>query len=193
MTDLFVFDKFPILETERLILREISADDVEGIIAMYGDTETIKFMYDIETPVTTNNEAMEIIEWCAQIFRDKSGLRWGITLKGNDNLIGTCGYHYWLPQHRRAEIGYDLARQYWRQGIMTEAARVMLQFGFERMNLYRIEADVTVGNDASAALLEKLNFKREGLWRHRVFARQQFWDLRQFGLLKDDTIISYDT
>jgi ribosomal-protein-alanine N-acetyltransferase len=176
MSDLFVFDKFPILETERLILREITADDVEGIIAMYGDTET-----------------MEIIEWCAQIFRDKSGLRWGITLKGNDNLIGTCGYHYWLPQHRRAEIGYDLARQYWRQGIMTEAARVMLQFGFERMNLYRIEADVTVGNDASAALLEKLNFKREGLWRHRVFARQQFWDLRQFGLLKDDTIISYDT
>jgi ribosomal-protein-alanine N-acetyltransferase len=54
------------------------------------------------------------------------------------------------------------------------------------MNLYRIEADVTVGNLASAALLKKLHFKQEGLWRQRVFARDKFWDLWQFGLLKDE-------
>lgn len=187
MTKLFSFDKFPILETERLILREITPNDVQGIISIFGDEEGAKYLYDIENPLTMDEkEAMEIIDWCSDIFREKRGLRWGITLKDNDELIGTCGYNYWLRIHRRAEIGYDLARPYWRQGIMTEAVREMLKFGFDHMNLYRVEADVTVGNIASATLLKKLKFQQEGLWRHRVFARQKFWDLWQFGLLRSD-------
>lgn len=188
MTQLFMYDEFPVLETKRLLLREITPHDVDGIIALFGDVETVKYLHDLEIPVQTHQEAMEIIDWCADIFRESKGLRWGITLKGDDKLIGTCGYNYWLHGHRRAEVGYDLARPYWRQGIMSEAVCAILEFGFEHMMLYRIEADVTVGNEASAALLKSLNFQHEGTWRHRVFGRKQFWDLWQFGLLKSDYV-----
>lgn len=69
---------------------------------------------------------------------------------------------------------------------MLEAVSAMLRFGFDQMNLHRIEANVTVGNEASASLLCRLGFKLEGTWRDKVYARGQFYDLWQFSLLEDE-------
>ncbi|NIW38715.1 MAG: GNAT family N-acetyltransferase, partial [Gemmatimonadetes bacterium] len=87
---------------------------------------------------------------------------------------------------RQAEIGYDLAHRHWGRGLMTEALRPMLRFGFEEMDLHRIEAGVTVGNEASARVLEKLGFREEGLLRRGGYWKGAYHDLRGFGLLRRD-------
>ena len=98
-------------------------------------------------------------------------------------MIGSCGFHLYERRHRRAEIGYELHSDYWRRGIMSEATQAVLQFCFERLGAHRLEADVVEGNSASAALLKKVGFTLEGVWRDRVFKRGAFQSLWQFGLL----------
>lgn len=90
---------------------------------------------------------------------------WGIELKAEGCLIGTCGYCRWDQQHHHAEIGYDLWPDYWGQGLMPEALGALIRFGFVRMNLNRIEATTHTENLRSQRVLEKLGFQREGLLR----------------------------
>ncbi len=81
-------------------------------------------------------------------------------------------------------IGYDLSRPYWRRGIMTEALEAVIEFGFERMGLNRIEAVVFVENVASHRLLEKLRFEREGVLRDYEFLKGRFVDMVMYSLLR---------
>ena len=101
-------------------------------------------------------------------------------------MIGSCGFHLYDKRDSRAEIGYELHADYWRQGIMFEATEAVLAFCFERLGVRRVEADVVEGNAASAALLKKLGFTLEGVWRERVFKRGAYHSLWQFGLLADE-------
>jgi [ribosomal protein S5]-alanine N-acetyltransferase len=94
------------------------------------------------------------------------------------------GYNYWHRKDRRASVGYDLARAYWKQGIMTEALQAVIDFGFERMDLNRIEADCAVENEASARVLLRIGFRQEGIQREQYFEAGRFWDLRLFALLR---------
>jgi ribosomal-protein-alanine N-acetyltransferase len=164
------------------------------VYAIFGDAETSRYLDD--DTLTKPDEALEIIDWVGQIFADKRGLRWGITIKNVDaGLIGTCGFNVWYPplpngspgrEGVKADIGYDLARPYWRQGIMSEALHAMLDFGFTQMALHRIEAQVEPGNVASAALLNKLGFQREGLLRDYGYWRGSYQDIQLFSLLRRD-------
>jgi [ribosomal protein S5]-alanine N-acetyltransferase len=182
----FDFETFPILETERLVLRGITRDDIPALRGIYGDTEVMRYMADMQSTLSTDRELRSIVDWAGRMFAGKNGIRWGIVPRGEGDLIGTCGFHLldWHNQH--AEIGYDLARAYWRKGIMTEAVRAIVRFGFERLNLHRIEANVTEGNEASAKTLLKAGFQQEGVWRERAYLRGAFYDLLQFGLLKSE-------
>ena len=101
-------------------------------------------------------------------------------------MIGSCGFHDYKPSHRSAEIGYELHHDYWRKGIMTEAVSELLRFCFNDLNLHRVSANVTVGNEASAGLLKSLGFTHEGTWRDCVFWRGAFHSLWQFGLLEGE-------
>ena len=92
-------------------------------------------------------------------------IAWGITLRGDERVIGMCGYNYWDRYHSRAEIGFDLAKMYGRRGIGGEAVDAILNFGFSLMNLNRVEAEAVIDNVASVGLLEKLGFQREGVKR----------------------------
>jgi ribosomal-protein-alanine N-acetyltransferase len=123
------------------------------------------------------------------LFEKGEGFRWGITLKSGEapgEVIGTCGYHAWAKDHFRAEIGYELARDYWGQGLMAEAIKALLAFGFEEMALNRVEAMVLEGNKASAGFLEKLGFQREVILREYEFVRGKFRDVLLFSLLSKD-------
>ncbi|MEO8393913.1 MAG: GNAT family protein, partial [Chloroflexota bacterium] len=118
---------------------------------------------------------------------DHRRIDWGITLKEpQTGLIGRCGFNYILRQDRRASIGYDLGYAYWGKGIMTEAVRAMARFGFEVLNLNRIEADAAAENVGSIRVLEKVGFQREGLQHEQYFEWDEFHDLVLFALLKKD-------
>ena len=97
-------------------------------------------------------------------------LRWGITLKPADTIIGGVSLEYsgWPKANHRAEIGYALAKAYWRRGIGTEAVAAVVRFAFEQLHVHRVEASVTLDNVGSVRLLEKLGFVREGTSRESL-------------------------
>ncbi len=82
--------------------------------------------------------------------------------KAHAKIIGTCGFLYWLPNHARAELAYAIGREYWNQGLTTEGARAVAEFGFRTMNLNRIEARCEIPNIGSARVMEKLGMTFEG-------------------------------
>ena len=176
---------FPRLETKRLVLRELRLTDTEALFEIFSDEAVMRY-YD-RPALTRLEEARQIIERNRLRFERGEGIRWGITLKGEDHVVGSCMFS-WHPHHRYAEIGYELARAYWNQGIITEALRAILSFGFETRNLHRVEAEVLLGNVASMRVLQKLGFQEEGVLRERVFVNDQFYDVKLFGLLKREYV-----
>ncbi len=178
----FDFAVFPTLQTERLILREIISSDTEAIFRIRGDYEVTR--YNTGLPYTDQEQAGDLIKAMTAAFDDQSEIRWGITLKAEgDAVIGMVGFNYWNRRDSRASVGYDLARAYWKRGIMTEALRAVVEFGFDQMDLNRIEADADARNAASARVLAKLGFKREGVQRDQFFDVGGFQDLVLFSLL----------
>jgi ribosomal-protein-alanine N-acetyltransferase len=184
MNQLFDFSEFPTLETERLILREITAHDAEAVFQLRSDYEVTK--HNGGAPYDSIDQAIKLIDGITRAYAEKREIRWAITLRGQDALIGMCGYNYWDRRDSRASIGYDLVRRYWGRGIMPEALHAMIHFGFERLALNRIEADTSTYNAASVRVLEKLGFQREGVQREQYYQDGRFHDLVLFGLLKRD-------
>lgn len=190
MIELFNFQEFPVIETERLRLREIVQADAEAVFAIRGDYEVTK--YNIGQAYTSVERARKLIDSMTGAYKDDNELRWGITLKDNDFVIGMCGYNYWDRTDNRGSIGFDLARAYWRKGIMREALTGIINFGFRNMALNRIEADASIYNDASVMLLRKLGFQQEGHQREQYYEDGTYHDLLLFALLKSEWKVGLD-
>lgn len=173
----------PRLETKRLILREMRPEDAEAIFALYGDEEVMRYR-DVLT-FTRLEEAQHFLEQMRTRCDQGAELHWGITLKGEEQLVGCCGYSWHLGPPFGV-LGYDLARLYWKQGIMTEAVQALLRFGFEVRNLHRVEARVRLGNEASMRLLQRLGFQEEGRLRECLFLNNHFFDVKIFSLLQSE-------
>lgn len=183
MNSPFQFAFFPTLQTERLLLRQLTATDDAAILRFRGDPEVQKYN---APPFTSIYEARDLVHWLNRQFADHSTLAWGVTLRGEDTVIGLCGYNYWDQYHQRASVGYDLAQSYWGHGIMPEALRAVVQFGFEQMSLNRIEAEVAAANQASLRVMAKLGFKQEGILSGHYFDNGHFHDDIVFALLRTD-------
>ena len=178
-----VFATFPHLETERLALRALHSGDVESLFAVLGDEEVAEY-YDDDV-FKDDPQAREQIEAWAAGFRAKRCVRWGITHRENGKLIGTCGYYGFHTWHKRAGMGYELGRSFWRQGIMTEALGAIIEFGSKSIGLNRIEAAVMLENEGSVKLLEKLGFHQEGVLReYENWGGKGCVDLLMFSFLR---------
>ena len=116
-------------------------------------------------------------------FEKRTLFEWGVTLAGDDLVIGTCTLAHLDFSNRRAEIGYSLNRDYWGRGVMTAALSALLGHAFDGLGLHRIEADVDPRNAASIRLLERLGFRSEGLLRERWFVGGEVQDSAIYGLL----------
>jgi ribosomal-protein-alanine N-acetyltransferase len=181
----FDFTYFPHLDTDRLILDEIVEDDLDSVMALFGDPQVTRYN-DVETFRDTR-DARWLLKFLRARFDEHVGLRWAIRLKTDpERLIGTAGYNVWNRHNACGEIGYDLLPAYWNQGLTTEAVRAVVCFGFEQMQLNRVEADVSLGNDASVRVLQKLGFTEEGTLRQRGFWKGRYHDLRFFSLLREE-------
>ena len=182
-----IFDRFPTLKTERLLLRQIQPQDKQALFAILSDVQVTRHL-GVQT-LHSLDEVEGILPLLNLPYETHSGIRWAIAPKSGPDagrLIGTCGFHRWQPNHYRTEVGYELARAYWGQGILQAALERILAFGFENMNLNRVKAEVWAENVRSARFLEKLGFQREGVLRQAEFAAGSFQDLLIYAMLKED-------
>ncbi|WP_096187879.1 GNAT family N-acetyltransferase [Evansella halocellulosilytica] len=177
-------DTFPLLETKRLLLRKVNKEDAKSILNYLSDKEVVKY-YGL-APFKSINDALDEISWYQSIQSNKTGIRWGITLKEQGIVIGSCGFHNIVSQHFRTEIGFELSKDQWGKGIAVEAVEAIIRYGFERMNFNRIEALIEPPNLSSQKLVEKMGFIREGLLRNYEFTCGKFDNLYMYSLLKQD-------
>lgn len=176
--------EFPVLETERLILRAMRPEDAADHFALWSDQAVMAGHG--APPYTEVAQSEDLIRRYARDFTLQEAIRWAVTLRGDDRLIGTCGFHHLSREHHRTEIGYELARSHWRQGIMAEALRAVLRHGFREMRLHRIEAVIDPKNAASAGLLRRLGFTYEACLRERFHTNGRFSDDWYFSLLSHE-------
>lgn len=177
-------DVFPTLETERLILRRVTKKDAGDLLVYLSDVDVMKY-YGLEA-FKSINDAWNEISWYNSIYEKGTGIRWGITLKGQEKIIGSCGFFNRVAQHYRAELGFELSKEYWGKGIASEAIKTVICYGFEQMNLQRIEALIEPQNIPSQKVVERQGFIREGLLRNYEYTCDKFDDLYMYSLLKQD-------
>ncbi|MEO2211446.1 GNAT family protein [Paenibacillus amylolyticus] len=184
MSEKFTFDLFPLIQTERFILRSAEARDSQELLELYSDEAVVQYMPF--TPFESVEDAQGEMNWYAKIFKEHTGLRWMIEDRETGKVIGTCGFLNYEDIHNRAEIGYDLRSSFWGRGVMTEVARAVLHFGFTNMQLNKIEAKVEPENEASIRLLHKLDFQQEGVLRQHEFEKGRYIDLAVFSKLRSE-------
>ncbi len=144
--------------------------------------------YKSSPPLQNLSEAKTVLDGMYNEFRNKTHFQWGIFLKIENKVIGTCTLLHYDLQNSRAEISYTLAHDYWGHGFMTEALTVLLAYAFTTIRLHRIEADVDPRNTASLRVLEKLGFQREGLLRERWLVGSETQDSVLLGLLHHEWV-----
>ena len=175
------FTPFHQLETDRLLLRRITTDDVNEIFALRSDAEIMKY---IPRPlVKTNEDALEHIAMIEAKIVNNEGINWAITLKGSPKLIGIIGFYRMKPEHYRAEIGYILLPEFNGRGIISEAIKEVVNYGFKVMQLHSIEAIIDPENLGSAKVLEKNNFVKEAHLKENEFYEGRFLDTVIYSLL----------
>lgn len=172
----------PILTTERLTLRPLTPADAADLFAVFSDPAVVR--YWSAEPWTSAAFAEGAIARALDGYREQSEVRFGIELVETGALIGTVNLHHFFPQNRRCELGYALGSLHWGKGYATEALEVALDYGFHELRLNRIEADIDPRNGASAAVLERLGFRKEGYMPERWFVHGQLADTVNYGLLR---------
>ncbi|MCI1267710.1 MAG: GNAT family N-acetyltransferase [Saprospiraceae bacterium] len=157
---MYSFNPFPILSTTRLILREITVADQNEIFVLRSDPKVMEY---IDRPkVQSLNDAIDWIQFIHSATTNGENIVWGICLKGASRLIGSiCLWNFEHSNHS-VEIGYSLVPEYHRRGIMNEALKAVLTYGFMQMKETRITAVVNPMNESSNLLLEKNGFINSG-------------------------------
>ncbi|PBJ16154.1 GNAT family N-acetyltransferase [Flavobacterium sp. ACN6] len=178
----FNFHPFPVIETERLVLRRITNDDVNEVFELRSNAETMKY---IPRPLVKNNDdALAHIAMIEEKIETNIGINWGITLRDNPKLLGIIGYYRMQPENYRAEIGYMLLPEFHGKGIIPEAVNVLIKYGFENLKLHSIEAVIDPENYASEKVLQKCGFVKEAHLKESEFYEGKFLDKVIYSLLE---------
>ena len=152
-----MFDTFPNLYTNRLDLVEITQEHLGDIFKIFSDQKVTQF-YNIVT-LANEDEGQKLLDWFQNRFKEGSGIRWGISLKGQREIIGTLGFNH-FTKHHRANVGFDLRTEFWNRGFITEALKAVIDFGFNTLDINRMEGEVMQGNPASEKVLSNTGFKK---------------------------------
>lgn len=172
----------PTLQTARLRLRPFSEADADALFALHSSAKVLRY-WD-SPPWTEPSRAQRFIAACRQLEREGSGARLAIEHAADHVFIGWCCLVKWNPDYRSAAMGYCLADAAWGQGFATEAAGALLQWSFDTLNLNRVQAETDTRNAASARVLEKLGFRREGTLREDCIVNGDVSDSWVYGLLR---------
>lgn len=173
---------FPHLHTTRLYLRQILPSDAAALYAIHSDAEWMRW-YGVD-PLTDVSQADQLAELFAGWFSGGTGFRWALERLQDHRLIGTCGLFRWNKSWRNCVIGYEIARECHGQGYMQEALAAVLDYGFNKMHLHRVQAETHPDNAASIRLATQLGFHFEGVHREQAFWGGRFHDLNCYSLLE---------
>jgi ribosomal-protein-alanine N-acetyltransferase len=183
-----VLKNLPTLETDRLIQRKMTPNDAEAIFAYASDPEvTLYVSWETHRKIGDSESFLRSV---VEGYEKGEAAEWGIAYKGDGRFVGGCGVVGWDLDHARAELGYVLSREYWGRGLMSEAVRAIISFGFKGMDLNRIEARCIMQNTASARVMEKAGMLYEGTLRQREFIKGAYRDMKLYAILRSEYLRS---
>ena len=153
------FNPFPEIVTERLFLRQINESDSDVILFLRSDKTINKFIKRAESDKTKNSlDSLNFIKKINKGIENNNFISWGITLKEDSKIIGTICLWNFSKDKKQAEVGYDLSPLFQKKGIMSEALKNVITFGFIDLRLTKIEAFTHKENESSKNLLETNGF-----------------------------------
>lgn len=175
---------FPVIQTERLILRQMELADADNLFLLRKEKKVMQY---IAKPLATSiMDAIDLINLINQRIETNAGINWAITLKDENKLVGSVSLHKIDKEHHRAELGYMLSPHLWNKRITSEAVNAVINYGFDKLNLHSIEALIDPDNIASAKILKSFGFKKEAYFKQNYFFNEKFLDTEVYSLLKSD-------
>ncbi|QQS36666.1 MAG: GNAT family N-acetyltransferase [Ignavibacteriales bacterium] len=175
------FSNFPVLTTNRLLLRKVEMSDADEIFLLRSDPVVMKYLD--RPPAKTLEDAKIFLQSISDLEKNNEAVTWAITIKENPKLVGTICYWNIKKEHYRAEAGYVLLPEFHGKAIMQEAFSEVLDYGFNVMKLHSVEANVNPFNEASIKLLERNGFVREAYFKENYFYEGKFLDSAIYSLL----------
>jgi len=170
------------IPTPRLTLRFLNEADLPAIYAIFSHPEVMR--YWSYPPWTDRSQAQQWLIDIQEGYRTGNALQLGIERRADQALVGTCTLFQFHVANRRAEIGYALGRPYWKLGYMHETLQALLRYAFQTLDLNRLEVDIDPRNHASANVLDRLGFQKEGHLRERWIVNGEVSDTWLYGLLR---------
>ena len=180
-----IFEHFPVIKLDDIILRQIIPhEDYQNYYDYLNNPSVAAYLSSEDLPDSIESSIRELNYWCS-LYNYKSSFYWALSTKYSNQMIGTCGFNHWNKSQQRAEISYDLNKDYWNKGIMTKSIKSIINFGFQHMNLIRIQATVAIDNLPSIKMLEKVGFKQESLLQNYGVLHGVTKDFFMYALVKE--------
>ncbi len=173
------------LETERLILRPITENDLNDIFQYSSDKETVSFVTFI--PHESLEDTKKFYKFALNSYKNGAYEPLGIVLKNDPNkVVGSIGFWALDKKSFKAEFGYILAKELWGNGIMTEALKAMIDFAFTKFPFNRLQAHCMIENPGSAKVMEKAGMKFEGTFREAMLVKEKWRTLHSYSILRSE-------
>lgn len=178
------FNPFPVLETERMLLRAFTPDDAPAVLLYRSNADAMRY---IPRPIqSTLDDALNMIREITDMIAANDGICWAMELKSNREVIGSMSYHLIHKQHHRAELGYMIHPSHWGKGYVSEAVKALLDYGFDDLKCHSLEAIIDPLNTASERVLLKAGFVKEGHFKENFVHNGEFTDTAIYSLLRED-------
>ncbi|WP_440604066.1 GNAT family N-acetyltransferase [Bacillus sp. GB_SG_008] len=181
-----VFEEFPVLESQNLVLKKIEDVHLQDVYAIYNNDKVFEYCGII--PKHNMKTVSKMIQHFERDYIKQSRIKWGIFRKNeSDTLVGIIEAMDFNRKVNIVTIGYFLAEKYWGKGIAPEAVHAIVKFLFEDVHINRIQAEVMPANEISKKVLLKNGFIKEGLLRQAtLWSGKGVVDLEIYSILQED-------
>ena len=179
-----MMEPYPDLQTARLVLREFALEDAPHVQRLVGEWEVAHTLLIVPHPYE-DRMAQEWIATHRPAYEAGERVTWAVTLREEGALVGSITLHL-HPPHDNAELGYWIGKPYWGLGYATEAAKEVVRYGFEDLDLHRIHASHFGSNPASGKVMRKVGMSPEGVRPEHYKKWETYEDGVDYGLLARD-------
>ena len=180
------------IATERLVLRDFVVGDWPDVLAYQRDPRYLRYYpWNDRSEADVQGLVEMFLGW--QLEQPRRRFQLAITLSESGPVIGNCGIRRKADNSWEADIGYELSPEHWGQGYATDAARAMVDFGFQELKLHRVSSWCIADNVASVRVLERLGMRLEGRLREERYFKGRWWDTLLFSLLENEWRIGNST
>jgi ribosomal-protein-alanine N-acetyltransferase len=181
-----IFKKIPTLETKRLVLRKLKVSDYADMYEYSKSDKVTKYLLWRSHPDARYTR--DYLSFVQTQYRTGNFFDWAVVEKETNKMIGTCGFARLDFENNLAEIGYVINPAYWRRGYATEAVKRVVDYGFEDLNIHRIEARYIVGNEVSRRVMEKCGMSFEGIHKSSLYVKEEYVSVGYCSIVADDYI-----